>query len=179
MALSQLCTEQHRKEEAAARRWFCWGLLGAVGLHAALIPWLRPVPLKNANELERIELMVTAPNGNTALMESAPPPEQPLAQLEQPKKSENQNREAPEASEEPEAPKEPETPKGPEESKAPEEPEESENLEESEEPKDSKESEEQKKPEAPEEPEAPECATSRLMRCSIVLFRTVLRRRTV
>ena len=77
MALSKSCIQQHTKEEAITRKWLCWGLVCASGFHAALIPLLALQPMQNPDELERIELIVTAPSEPEPLIEPEEPEELP------------------------------------------------------------------------------------------------------
>ena len=105
MALSKTCIEQHNKEEAITRKWLCWGLVCAAGFHAALVPLLVLNPISAREELERIELIVTAPAEPEIPIEPEPEPEipeepTPLPRAERP--------------EEPESLREPEEPQTPE-----------------------------------------------------------------
>ncbi len=126
MALSQSCIEQHNKEDAIARRWLCWGLVCASGFHVALIPLLamRPLPLKDLDELERIELIVTAPDETSTLVDPAAQVEEQAPEPEQPPPPQSEKQEDLEEPEEPEKPEEPEEPEEPEKPEEPEEPEE-------------------------------------------------------
>ncbi|MFE4106870.1 energy transducer TonB [Almyronema epifaneia] len=90
MGLSQACLEQHDKENALTRRCLSWGLLSAVGVHAGFVPMLllMPTPLAATKTPNRIELVVTPPEPDPAVVEpetelaeevSAAAPSQPAA----------------------------------------------------------------------------------------------------
>lgn len=135
MALSQTCIERHSQEAATSRRWICWGLVCAAGLHAALIPLfaLRPNSAKEAKESEHIALIVTTPRDSRTLIDADTKVKEPLAEPEQLPPSSNL-----ENSEESENLKE------------------TQQIEESEKPDPPRESEEPEKPEVPEEPKEPQ-----------------------
>ena len=62
MALSPDCIEQHQKEQAISRKWLCWGMVCAAGLHGALIPVfsLRLQSVEGVDAVEPVEMIVVA-----------------------------------------------------------------------------------------------------------------------
>ncbi|NER84729.1 MAG: hypothetical protein F6K42_35475 [Leptolyngbya sp. SIO1D8] len=81
MALSNDCLRQHDRENTLTQRRLTVGLLGAVGLHMGLLPWLNwsPLQLTQLDEPDRIQLVVTPeapePIPETLSEEVVAPPE--------------------------------------------------------------------------------------------------------
>lgn len=64
MALSRDCINYRDRQQVRTQRWVLWGILGAVGVHAGVIPmwrWLPSSAAQLATE-ERIQLTVMPPS---------------------------------------------------------------------------------------------------------------------
>ena len=81
MSLSEVCAQQHDREQAALRKVILWGLLGSVGVHLVAFAlsylgiWQRPVTA----EITPLEIIVAEPT-DPVLPE--PSPEEPLEPAE-------------------------------------------------------------------------------------------------
>ena len=79
MSLSNLCFEQHERDQAKLRKLLLWGLLGSVGVHVVGfgLSYLNLFPKANDAKLSPIELIVMEPPADPVEDPEEQPPVEP------------------------------------------------------------------------------------------------------